>query len=299
MTIESPLCLVTPRDRDLFQALDRCPLTVRQLLRLSATFAYPFTTERRVQERLQALCAAGRVRQWRYATAGQGALSYYTLTPLGYRLLHGHDAMPCGRGLFGPVGVARQSHTQALAEVIVQLFLAAHRTGIPVTRFQRENAQRLSVGDESLYPDGTFDLLPSPGTCFSYFLELDNRTESIHSASTLDTWQRKVQFYEAYQDAQDDRFRLLAITTGGPERLQHMLECAAERAHNPRRSLVYGATLAEFLRADDPLWNPIFRNHLGRSVALLTATASAGPGLPLTRQPAMVGSPSCSRPASR
>lgn len=272
---------------------------MRQLLRLSATFTYPFTTERRVQERLQALCAAGRVRQWRYATAGQGALSYYTLTPLGYRLLHGHDAMPSGRGLFGPVGVARQSHTQALAEVTVQLFLATHRTGIPVTRFRRENAQRLTVGDESLYPDGTFDLLPSPETCFSYFLELDNRTESIYSASTLDTWQRKVQFYERYQDAEHDRFRLLGITTGGPERLKHMLECAAELAHNPRRSLVYGTTLVDFLRADDPLWKPIFRNHHGRSVALLSATASAGPGLPLTRQPAMVGSPSCSRPVSR
>ena len=98
MATES-LCLVTPRDQDLFEALDRCPLTVRQLLSLSATFIYPFTTERRVQERLQKLAAAGRVRRWRYATAGQGALSYYTLSPLGYRLLHGFDTAPSGRGL--------------------------------------------------------------------------------------------------------------------------------------------------------------------------------------------------------
>src|SRR5882757_7335364 len=103
------LCLFTPRDRDLFQALDRSPLTVRQLLTLSETFTYPFTTERRVQERLQKLCAAGRVRRWLYATAGQGAVSYYTLSPLGYRLLHGDDAQDPGRGLFAPVGVARQA----------------------------------------------------------------------------------------------------------------------------------------------------------------------------------------------
>src|SRR6266581_3741514 len=114
-----PFCLVTPRDLDLFQALDRCPLTVRQLLKLSATFIYPFTTERRVQERLHRLSAAGRVRRWRYATAGQGALSYYTLSPLGFRLLHGSEATVMGRGHFGPVGVARQAHTRALAEVIV------------------------------------------------------------------------------------------------------------------------------------------------------------------------------------
>src|SRR5438552_13357048 len=135
-----PLCLVTPRDRDVFKALDCCPLTVRQLLTLSATFAYPFTTERRVQERLQRLAAAGRVRRWRYATAGQGALSYYTLTPLGYRLLHGFDTVPSGRGLFGPVGVARQAHTRAIAEVLVQLFVSASRIEIRLAEFRRENA---------------------------------------------------------------------------------------------------------------------------------------------------------------
>src|SRR5437588_10626462 len=105
MATASSLCLVTPRDRDLFLALERSPLTVRQLLKLSETFAYPFTTERRVQERMQRLVAAGRVRRWRYATAGQGALSYYILRPLGYRLLHGADAPAPRRGLFRPIGV--------------------------------------------------------------------------------------------------------------------------------------------------------------------------------------------------
>src|SRR5437016_3330105 len=149
MATLSPLCLVTHRDRDLFQALDRCPLTVRQLLKLSKAFGHSFTTERRVQERLQKLCAAGRVRRWRYATAGQGALSYYTLTPLGYRLLHGHDAAPSGRGLFGPVGVARQTHTRALAEAIVHLGIGAHHADVSIENFRRENTLRLTVGDES------------------------------------------------------------------------------------------------------------------------------------------------------
>ena len=92
-------CLVTPRDRDLFVALERSPLTVRQLLKVSTTFVYPFTSERRVQERLQRLCAAGRLRRWFYATAGRGALSYYTLTPEGYRLLHGPEVRPPSRGI--------------------------------------------------------------------------------------------------------------------------------------------------------------------------------------------------------
>src|SRR5438876_10886010 len=140
----SPHCLVTPRDRDLLAALERCPLTVRQLLTLSTTFAYPFTTERRVQERLHRLSAAGRVHRWRYATAGQGALSYFTLSPLGYRLLHSDaEALP-GRGLCRPVGVARQAHTIALADALVHLFVAARESNVAVEDFRRENALRLT-----------------------------------------------------------------------------------------------------------------------------------------------------------
>src|SRR4051812_36247952 len=126
----TPCILLTPRDRDVLLALDRCPLTVRQLLSLSETFAYPFTTERRVQERLATLCAAGRVRRWPYATAGRGALGYYTLSPLGYRLLHGHDAVLPRSHAFAPVGVARQAHTHSLADVLVHALVAAHRTGV-------------------------------------------------------------------------------------------------------------------------------------------------------------------------
>src|SRR5258708_6091605 len=42
----------TPRDLDILIALDRCPLTVAQIFKLSEIFSIPFTTIRRVQERL-------------------------------------------------------------------------------------------------------------------------------------------------------------------------------------------------------------------------------------------------------
>jgi hypothetical protein len=294
MATES-LCLVTPRDQDLFQALDRCPLTVRQILKLSEAFAYPFTTERRVQERLQCLAAAGRVRRWPYATAGRGALSYYTLTPLGYRLLHGHDAVPSGRGLFASIGVARQAHAQALAETIVHLFVGAHRSGISIENFRRENSLRLSVGQESLYPDTAFEIHSDREFQFKFYVELDNRTETVWPGSTPDSWGRKVQFYERFQDAEDERFRVLAITTGGPARLENMLRCAAELARNPRRSLVYGIGLRELLQTGEPLTGPYFRNHHDKPVSLLTSP-SLPIALPLTAPPTMVGCPSCLRP---
>lgn len=289
------LCLVTPRDRDLIQALERCPLTVRQLLKLSRTFAYPFTTERRVQERLKRLATAGRVRQWRYATAGQGALSYYTLSPLGCRLLHGHDMAPPRRGLFAPIGVARQAHAQALAETIVHLVVGARRARVAIDNFRRENTVRLSAGAESLYPDAAFEIVLGGDSRFTFFVEVDNRTETVWPGSALDSWGRKVQIYEKYQDAQVERFRVLAITTGGALRLQNMLRCAAEMARNPRRSLVYGIGLRDLLQVDDPFNAACFQNHQERAVSLVPTPPPATKALPLTAQPAMVGCPSCLR----
>ena len=266
---DSPLRLVTPRDRDLFEALDRCPLTVRQLLKLSTTFAYPFTTERRVQERLQHLCAAGRVRRWLYATAGQGALTYYTLTPLSYRLLHGDEAAPPGRGEFGPVGLSRQPHTLALADTLVHLFVCARIAGVRIEHYRRENTLRLQLDEESLFPDGAFRLVFTDGRVFAFFLELDNSTESIKSQTSVDSWQRKVRFYERYQDSKIERFRVLAVTSGGEPRLRNLLACAASAARNPQRSLVYGIRLEVLLAEPDALGTPCFRNHREQAAALV------------------------------
>jgi Replication-relaxation len=292
----TPFCIVTPRDSDLFQSLERRPLTVQQLLKVSRSFSYRFTTERRVQERLQRLCAAGRVRRWRYATAGQGALSYFTLSPLGYRLLQGQDAIAPPRGLVGPVGVARQAHTMALAEAIVHLAVGAHATGVALQEFRRENAVRLTLGEESLYPDSAFALSTGPASRYPFFLETDNRTETVWPGSSLGIWGRKVQFYERYQDAHKERFRVLAITTGGRNRMEHMLSCAAVLARNPRRSLVYGIALAELLKEDEPLRGACCRNHYGKAVTLLPDVSVFLHALQLTATPAMVGSSSCLRP---
>ena len=262
------ICLVTPRDNDLFAALERCPLTVRQLLSVSATFAYPFTSERRVQERLQKLCAAGRLRRWFYATAGHGALGYYTLSLEGYRLLHGPDARLPGRGLFRQIGVARQRHSLALAEFLVHLGVSAHRDQVEIGNFQRENEAPLRLGNETLYPDSAFDLIASEATPFRFALEIDNGTESVRSLESLDTWQRKISFYERFQDAEAERFRVLAVTTGGSKRLESILSCARSQARNPRRSLILGITLAEFQAETQPLSACCFRDHQGRTESI-------------------------------
>src|ERR1051326_3813419 len=219
MATAKPLVLMSERDWDLFRSLERSPLTVRQILKLSYTFAYPFTDERRVQERMQLLEAAGRVRRWQYATAGCGALAYFTLSPLGYRILPELEVSPPKLRCCRPVGVARQAHTRTLADVIVHMLVAAHEHDVAIVAFHRENTCRLAVGDAHLYPDNAIVLQPPASErTFTYFVELDNCTESIRSTGTMDSWQRKVQFYERYQDQHEERFRVLTFTTGGTQR---------------------------------------------------------------------------------
>ena len=243
---------------------------MRQLLTLSSTFAYPFTTERRVQERLHRLTAAGRVHRWHYATAGQGSLSYFTLSGLGYRLLHPDREAPVSRGLFSAVGVARQAHTQSLAQVLVHFFVAAHQSATTVTEFHRENALRLTCEGESLYPDATFELSPRDGVRFRFFVELDNASETVAGLADLDSLGRKLAFYERYQDTLTERFRVLVITTAGPRRVENILQAAKTAARNPQRSLAYAATLRDFLAASEPLSAACFHNHRTEAVAMLS-----------------------------
>jgi len=85
---------LTDRDIEILVALDRGPLTVLQLLKLSQSFAhFPFGSPRSVQDRLHKLREAGWVQKWSYAIATRGSTpEYYKLTSLGYRLLYGQRA---------------------------------------------------------------------------------------------------------------------------------------------------------------------------------------------------------------
>ena len=265
----TPTRLVTPRDRQVFRALAHCPLTVRQLLKFSQTFDRPFTSERRLQHRLQLLRDAGRVRRFAYATAGPGAPSYYTLSPDGYRIVRGEDVPPLTKRHFGPVGVAMQAHTNSLAEFIVHTAVTAHGVGVRFANFQRENTFSLEAADEAVQPDCAFQLVRPGGVAFSFFVELDNGTEPIRSEKDRDSWQRKLRIYEAYQQLSMTRFRLLVVSAHSGARLQRILDLASELLRNPQRSLVYGITLAAYLDEPDAVQAHCFRDQRGRAASLL------------------------------
>ncbi len=276
--------LLTARDLEILTALDRCPLTAEQLLKLSQAFAAPFTSERRVRERLQQLVAAGRVRRWLYATAGRGALGYYTLSRLGHQLVRADEEAPAAKRAFGPVGIARQFHTLRLADFIVHAAVSARQAGLKLAGFYRENAFRLTVGQESLYPDCAFQLVTPSGFPFSFFVELDNSTEAVRSDKDRESWQRKLRLYDAFQDVTPVRFRVLVLATRSTARAMHVLDAAKSILGNPQRGLVYGAFLDDFLARPDALTSPCFRDHLGRRRALVwyvrprnVATVAAAP----------------------
>lgn len=253
---------LTTRDLEILRGLWYAPLTVRQLLRLSTTFSPPFGTPHRLRARVLRLVRAGWVRQWRYATASPGAApTYFTLAPLGYRLLQGPKAPLPSASTFTPVAIARQHHTQSLADVIVHTAVAAHTTGITLSGFYRENTLRLDVGSECLFPDCAFQLVLPSRVAYSFFVELDNATETVRSKRDLDSWQRKLQLYDTLQDQSPKRFRVLIVTTAREARLQHILALANEVMHNPGRALFYGITLPAYLQTSTALSSPCFLDH--------------------------------------
>lgn len=277
-----PRRFLTGRDLEVLTALDRTVLTAGQLLKLSRTFTHSFGSERMVRERLAALAAAGWVQAGRYATVGAGAgQNYYQLTRVGYRILYGEQAQPPTKRYFAHLSLARQHHTRALAEFIVQTIVAAQATGVTFTEFYRENTLRLAVGHESLYPDCAFQLVLPDGREFNYLVELDNHTEQIRSLKDADSWQKKARLYDDLQSSTSSRFRVLVVTTRSGPRLKAILATGAAVSHNRQRSLMLGVPLETYLASASPLHAGIFLDHQMQRVSLLTVTDAA---IPFTRQ---------------
>ena len=265
---------ITPRDVDILTALDRTPLTVEQLLKLSQTFEHePFYSIRSVQDRLNKLRQAGWLNSWPYARAARGTPpDYYKLTAEGYRILHGPESPAVGKRHFTENSVAHHHHTHALAEVLVHFHVAAHRAGTRVVNFYRENSLAIEAAGETLYPDGAFELQTPDGRQFNFVIELDNSTETVRSPKEIESWQRKIRIYHAKQDEiLPNRFRVLVITTRSSLRLRHILSLSAILSPDKRRTLFYGVDQSSLLACSDPVYGPCLIDHNGRPVPLVAA----------------------------
>jgi hypothetical protein len=236
---------------------------------------------RRVQERLALLASRRLIHAYPYAIPGRGTRNYYVLGREGYRVLFGQDVKLPGHRAFEPQSISRLPHTLALAEFIVHTVVHAARAGIGVAHFQRENSLRLELDDEYLYPDTAFRLEPGDGRTFDAFVELDNVTQALHTATGDGSFEQKIMFYENYKDhlkhrGLDHRFRVLFVTTGTEVRRRHLSARAAELLHVKNRSLVYAITLADYLACDAPLTSKCFDDNRGERAALVPPLGGTG-----------------------
>jgi hypothetical protein len=272
---ESHHVLLTDRDYAVFSVLLMSPFTAAQLLKLSRTFATPFTGERLLKRRLQRLGEAGFIQQHRYGTAQRGEPpAYYQLTRRGFSSVCGPDAVLPTRRFLQPVGWSAQKHTRCLADFIAHLHIAAAHRGIAVRDFRAENTVRLTVGPATLVPDATFELEFPSGRRLQYCVEMDCSTERIRSAfDSVDSIERKVRLYREVAQWTGQRFRVLFVTTGRIERLQHMVEAAAAFESDPHFARVYACRLADFTATDDALFVPCFASAYHARIGLLQSTA--------------------------
>lgn len=264
------------RDIELLTAIDRCPLTPAQLCKLSETFESPFNDEGNLRRRLRKLASAELVQCFPYAVAGDGrSPRYYKLTRDGYRLLYGQNALLPKRRYFQAISPGHHHHTNCLAETIVHLSITANKNNCEVIHFSRENSVKLQADPFTLYPDSAFVIRRDDGRTFSFVVELDNGTERVRSKQDVESIERKLRGYDAHQSKYDkfdpDRYLVLFITTRSENRLQYILDLAAEVMSQPQRRVFVGVELSRLLSAD-PFQVPVFTDHRGLKRQMIPAS---------------------------
>ncbi|TWT51716.1 hypothetical protein KOR42_34030 [Thalassoglobus neptunius] len=272
---------IGPRDIELLMALDRCPLTVGQLCRLSLSFAAPFNDESNLRRRLRALANAGLLKSWRYSIASEGqSPKYFKLSRDGYRMLYGFDAVLPRRRYFEEIRPGHHHHTFCLAELVVRLITTGQREGTRVRHFARENSVKLVANGFTLFPDCAFQLVTRDGQEFNFVVELDNGTERIRTAKDVESIERKLRGYDAHQSqfASSDRQRYLVlfVTTRSSERTKRILDLAALVMQNPQRTVFLACDLPT-LDQHDPFEKPVFVDHRGLKRTLLPITSRRPP----------------------
>lgn len=267
-----PRLIYTDRDRAIHAALRLAPLDARQLLKFSETFDRPFTTDRKVRERMQEHQAAGWTTTRVYATAGVGLLNYYQLAPAGHRLLAGPASALPQRSFFRPVAPALQRHTRDLADVIVHTAVHARRLGCPLADQLGDRQCMLTLGERAQRPDHAFRIVTREGA-FTFYDELDEATEPIASQRQRESLEGKIRFHEDYQNATGARYRVRFLFARPGSRLQEFLRLARQYATR-QRTIFYAVPLQEYLCHEAPLTSPLFLDHFGRRQALVPTSAT-------------------------
>lgn len=265
--------IISKRDSAILSFLDLTPATAAQIRKVSTTYGEDsFRDERRVRERLQALGDAGLAKSYSLAVAGGGLMSYYRLTPEGYRAAFPDKLESPPRTNFAEVAPSRVRHAIATADAIAHTMTASHIAGVEILSSHGDGRLVLEIGEYRQVPDFHFQLAKA-GKIFNLVFEIDNATEPIDSLRE-NSIRTKILGYKTYQNwvlnqwSQSGRcgprpsFRVIFLTIG-VERANHVLWFANERTSNPDRRLMYATTQDNFLSEEQAVTQPIFNDHLG------------------------------------
>jgi hypothetical protein len=262
----------TARDQQIHQALALTPLDTRQLLKFSETFDYPFTSDRKVRERMQQHAKTGWVHTFAYATTTAGQLNYYKLSKAGYRLLCGRNVVLPKRAAFNEVSLGLQRHTRHLADVIVQTSVHAKRLGLQIFDQRGENQLPLMIGDRTQKPDYSFRVQTRDGV-YTFYDEIDEGTEPIASTKQRESLEAKIRFHEDYQNATGERYRVRIFFAKASPRIAQFLNLARKHAKQ-QRSIFYAVLLEDYLKHGSPLTSPMFLDHFHRLQSMVPASTS-------------------------
>jgi hypothetical protein len=182
-----------------------------------------------------------------------------------------------------------------LAEAVVETLRACHARRVTVVRILRENALVLKAGERQVQPDFFFRLAAA-GRHFNLAFEIDNGTASVDSGA-VNGVRQKLLTYHAYQDLvlsqwlaggkcwERPRLRVVFLTPS-VSRAYHVLALAAQLSRTTRR-LVYAAAFDGYVTDADPLFAPLFLDHLGHWQSLIDLHPSA----PRLRPPVRITAP--------
>ncbi len=266
---------ITARDREILCSLYRDPKTPDQLLRESMVFDHPFHTRVRLQVRLKQLTDAGFLKRWRYFDGTDGAAPYYyKLSPEGFRLIFGPDSSPPTKRYFSEISPSLHRHHRAVADCNIQMLIAAKRSGIDIEEFHPQDSLKLSVGNERIMPDATWQLVPQNGRIHRFYFEIDCSTESLTSRKHANTLEQKIRRYESLHYESQQPFRVVFVFTQSPDRMKHFHDLTTRVLKNHHRVIFYGIELHDFIVQTDPLHAPIFRDQNGTATSLISNVPS-------------------------
>lgn len=262
---------ITARDREILCSLYRDPKTPDQLLRESVVFNEPFHTQLRLQVRLKQLTDAGILKRWRYFDGTDGAAPYYyKLSREGFRLVAGPDALPPTKRYFAEISPSLHRHHRAVADCNIQMLVSARQSRIRIAEFHPQDSLVLSIGNERVIPDSTWQLVPQNERHHRFYFEIDCSTESLVSQHQSNTLEQKIRRYEALHYKSPQPFRVVFVFTQSTDRRDHFLKLAAKVVKNSHRVIFYGAVLHDFVTAVDVLHAPVCHDQNSANTSLIT-----------------------------